>query len=305
MTQPYGVMDFSALKRENRASGTTEPLSDEIAVTEEGLQELIDSSQHQVTLLLITSARVQNGASFVDDVRKHAARHAGTIRLALVDADQQPRVAAALRAQTIPAAMLLMQGQLQPLFEGAIVDEQLGQVMDQIAQLALQQGLAGPAAEQGAQDASAADGAEAPHTPLDDYPAELAGAYEFLQTGDLAGAQKAFEDYLETHPGDVEGKKGLAMARLMDRTRGADLQAGREAAAQAPEDLEAQLHAADLDILGGHVDDAFGRILDRFAGADPETKDRLRGRLVELFDIVGASDERVAAARKRLARLMF
>lgn len=295
MSQPYGVMDFSTLKRENQASGTTEPLRDEITVTEEGLQELIDSSQHQVTLLLVTSARVQNGASFVDDVRKHAARHAGTIRLALVDADQQPRVAAALRVQAIPAAMLLMQGQLQPLFEGAIVDEQLGQVMDQIAQLAQQQGLAG-----------AADGQDASAEPeQSDYPEELAGAYEFLHAGDLAGAQQAFEEYLETHPGEPEGRKGLAMVKLMARTQGADLQAGREAAAQAPDDLDAQLHAADLDILGGHVDDAFGRILDRFRSADAEAKELLRGRLVELFDIVGASDERVGAARKRLARLMF
>lgn len=292
MTDAYGVMDFSSLKKENSAAGTSQPLADEVSVSEQDLQGLIDSSQQQLTLLLVTSARVQGGASFVDAVRAAVGRHAGTIRLALVDADQQPRVAAALRVQSLPAAMLMMKGQIQPLFEGAVADDQLQSVMEQLAQLAAQEGMSVGEAPSGAPAAA-------------QLPPELEHATTLLQNGDLAGAQKAFEDYLETHPGDPEAKRGAATTRLMERTREVDLQEGRRAAADAPEDLDAQLLGADLDLLGGHVDDAFGRILDRYAAADAETRDRLRERLLDLFDVVGADDERVGAARRRLARLMF
>ena len=91
----------------------------------------------------------------------------------------------------------------------------------------------------------------------------------------------------------------------MRRTQGADLSEARQAAADRPEDLSAQLLVADLDMLGGHVDDAFGRLLEQLIGADAETKDAVRERLLELFEVAGADDPRVAPARKRLANLLY
>ena len=90
----------------------------------------------------------------------------------------------------------------------------------------------------------------------------------------------------------------------MRRTQSVDLQAGREAAASNPKDIDAQLLAADLDLLGGHVDDAFARLLTSFRDT-PSERDRIRERLLELFDVVGVEDERVLQARKKLSRLMF
>lgn len=292
MTQGFGVMDFSTLKKENQTSGTSEPLQGEVQVTEEALEGLISSSQQQVTFLLVTSARVKGGAAFVDDVRAALARHVGTIRLALVDADAQPRVAAALRIQAIPAGMLLMKGQLQPLFEGVVGKDQLAPVFANIAQLAAQEGMqTAPPVEEKAEP---------------ELPKELAAAYEAMESGDVEVARTRFTAYLDTHPADGEAKKGLAMIGLLERTAGVDLNAGREAAAQAPGDVPAQLHAADLDLLGGHVEDAFARLLTTFRESrDAEAKDTIRARLLELFDVVGADDPRVGAARKRLSRLMF
>jgi putative thioredoxin len=62
---------------------------------------------------------------------------------------------------------------------------------------------------------------------------------------------------------------------------------------------------ADLDLLGGHVDDAFNRLLDvvrRTAGAD---RDRARVHLIELFAVVGNDDERVLRGRRSLASALF
>lgn len=290
MTSGYGVMDFSTLKKENQTSGTSEPLPGEIQVTEQELESVIQGSLQQATFLLVTSARVNGGAAFVDDVRSALARHAGTIKLAIVDADSQPRVAAALRIQSLPAAILLLKGQLQPLFEGVVGKDQLAPVLENIAAIAAQEGLqTAPPQEE-----------EQP-----ELPKEMAAAYEAMERGDFAGARGHFQTFLDTHPGDSEAKKGVAMVALLERTAGADLQAGREAAAAAPTDVDAQLHAADLDLLGGHVDDSFARLLVTFRDADAENRDRIRERLIELFDVVGSEDPRVGAARKRLSRLMF
>ncbi len=291
MTDGYGVMDFSTLKKENQTSGTSEPLKGEVTVTEEALEGLIQSSQQQVTFLLVTSARVSGGAAFVDDVRSAVARHVGTIRLAIVDADTQPRVAAALRIQSMPAAMLLLKGQLQPLFEGIVGKDQLGPLLDNIAQVAAQEGL------------QTAEPVEEPDEP--ELPAEMAAAYSAMEAGDFENARTHFSSYLESNPGDSEAKKGIAMVALLKRTAGADLNSGREAAAANPADVDAQLNAADLDLLGGHVDDAFARLLTTFRDSDAEQRDTIRERLLELFDVVGPEDSRVGAARKRLSRLMF
>ena len=77
------------------------------------------------------------------------------------------------------------------------------------------------------------------------------------------------------------------------------------AAAAGPSDVDAQLRVADLDLSGGHIEDAFLRLLDLFAVADTDDRTRIRERLLELFEVVGQADPRVAAARTRLANLLY
>jgi putative thioredoxin len=93
--------------------------------------------------------------------------------------------------------------------------------------------------------------------------------------------------------------------RLLQRVQDADLQQARDAAAAKPTDREAQFLVADLDLSGGHVDDAFDRLLELFAGLDPAERGPVRERLLELFTLVGDGDPRVIRARARLASLLF
>jgi len=103
-------------------------------------------------------------------------------------------------------------------------------------------------------------------------------------------------------------KAGLAQVELMGRLQpmsAQDSEALRSLAANEPDNLEAQLAVADLDIAGGHVEDALNRLvafIGRNFGPERETA---RVRLLELFDVVGAADERVAKARQALARVLF
>ena len=289
MSDPYGVIDLASL-RTSQAASTGSPSRGEVTVTEANLEQVIAGSARTATLMVVTSARIPDGDAFLEDLRRAVDETDGVIALAVVDADTQARVAGALRVQSLPTVVLLLQGQVQPLFEGVVPGDQLRGMLAQIVDLARQQGLAGPAGE------------EKPEEPLSPLQQE---AFDALERGDVDAAIAAYERALTENPSDAEARAQLASVTLMKRTQDADLQAARTAAADRPEDLDAQMLVADLDVLGGHVDDAFARLLERLRGADEDTRTRVRDRLLELFEVVGPTDPRVVAARKRMANLLF
>lgn len=292
MTDPYGVIDLASLKHDPARDDAPRG-SHEVAVTEADLERIIAESDRVATILVVSSSRVPQGPEFLASLRRLVDAKGGALRLATVDADTQPRVAGALRVQNLPTVVLLVKGQLQPLFEGIVDEAELGPLLDQVVELAHQQGLG---------EATSEEGEEPEEEPLSPLQQE---AYDAIERGDLDAAISAYEQLLAANPADDEARAGMATVQLMRRTQGVDLTASRTAAAEAPEDLDAQLLVADLDVLGGHVDDAFARLLGLLRGADQETRDAVRARLLDLFEVVGSHDPRVAAARRRMANLLF
>ena len=73
----------------------------------------------------------------------------------------------------------------------------------------------------------------------------------------------------------------------------------------APTDVDAQILVADLDLLGGHVEDAFLRLIDTVRVTADADRNTVREHLVELFEVVGVTDERVVRARKSLMSALF
>ncbi|MFD0273333.1 tetratricopeptide repeat protein [Kitasatospora sp. NPDC127111] len=227
-----------------------------------------------------------------------AEEYAGRIVLAKIDVDANQLIAQQFGIQGIPAVMAVVAGQLVPLFQGAENEANVRKVLDQLILVAEQRfGVVGGAGVPG----GAAGGAPS-YVPED--PA-LVAAHEALVRGDLGGAIQAFENVLADQPGNAEAKAGLAQAQLLRRVEGLDLQTVRAAAAADPKDVEAQLRAADLDLAGGHVEDAFGRLVDTVGRTFGEDRDAARLRLLELFEVIGADDPRVTAARTALARVLF
>lgn len=141
--------------------------------------------------------------------------------------------------------------------------------------------------------------AEAPLPPLHQE------AYDALEKGDLDGAANAFTRALKENPGDDDAKAGLAQVGLLQRTRDVDLDQARAAAADQPSNLDAQFLVADLDVSGGHIDDAFARMLTLIRTTAGDDRERVRVRLLELFEVVGAADPRVTKARASLTRALF
>ena len=222
---------------------------------------------------------------------------AGRVVLAKVDVDANPQLAQGFRAQSIPMVVALVAGQPVPMFNGAVPEEQVRQVFEQLLQLAAQNGVTGtlPVGERKPEEPAE----EAPLPPLH------AEAFAAIENGDYAGAVRAYEKALAENPRDEDARAGLGQVRLLDRVQGLDLQQARAAAAAAPQDLDAQFAVADLDIAGGHVEDAFGRLLDLFAAVGTDERTAVRERLVELFGLIGADDPRVISARTRLSSLLF
>lgn len=234
-------------------------------------------------------------------IEKVTREQAGRVVLAKVDVDANPQIAQAFRAQSIPMVVALIGGQPVPMFTGAVPEEQVREVFSRLLDVAAQNGVTGTVPTDGSEtaDGTPEEPQEAPLPPLH------AEAFEAIEAGDYARAVTAYEQALAENPRDEDAKAGLGQVRLLDRVQGLDLQQVRAAAAAAPQDIDVQFQVADLDIAGGHIDDAFDRLLDLFAASDPEQRARVRARLVELFDLVGSADPRVASARTRLASLLF
>ncbi|MFB8190460.1 tetratricopeptide repeat protein [Microbacterium sp. NPDC055988] len=222
----------------------------------------------------------------------------GRVLLAKVDVDANPQLAQSFRAQSIPMVVALIAGQPVPMFTGAVPEQQVREVFAQLLQVAAQNGVTG--------SLSVDADAEAPATPEEpELPPLHAEAFAAIEAGDYTAAIRAYEKALAENPRDEEAIAGLGQVRLLDRVQGLDLQTARAAAAEGPLDVQAQFDVADLDLAGGHVEDAFARLLDLFAQLPSDQRTPVRERLIELFGLIGTGDPRVVAARNRLSSLLF
>ncbi|MGW5326721.1 tetratricopeptide repeat protein [Streptomyces sp. NPDC004014] len=231
-----------------------------------------------------------------------AVEYNGRFLLAKIDVDANQMLMQQFGVQGIPAVFAVVAGQALPLFQGAAGEQQIRQTLDQLVQVAEERfGLTGLTV-----DPDAAPGAAVPQeAPAGPYDALLEAAVQALDAGDLGDAVQAYRNVLSDDPGNTEAKLGLAQAELLQRVQDMDPQLVRKEAAEKPGDVDAQIAAADLDLVGGHVDDAFGRLIDAVRRTAGEDRDAVRRRLLELFEVVGPEDPRVVGARRALARALF
>jgi putative thioredoxin len=229
-----------------------------------------------------------------------AQEYAGRFLLAKIDVDRNQMLFQQFGVQGIPAVFAVVAGQALPLFQGAAPEQQIREVLDQLVQVAEQRfGITGVPVEPGE------GGEQDPAVPRVPENPALAAAHSALDAGDLGGAIQAYRNVLADNPADTEAKLGLAQAELLQRVQGLDAARVRQEAAGAPGDVRAQLDAADLDLVGGHVEDAFGRLVETVRRTAGDDREAARLRLLELFEVIGQEDPRVVAARGALARVLF
>ncbi|MFE1906956.1 tetratricopeptide repeat protein [Streptomyces gardneri] len=231
-----------------------------------------------------------------------AVEYNGRFLLAKIDVDANQMLMQQFGIQGIPAVFAVVAGQALPLFQGAVPEAQIRETLDQLIMVGEERfGLTGIAVDADADT----EGAAAPARPAGPYDALLEAAMSALDAGDLAGAVQAYKNVLADDPAHPEAKLGLAQAELLARVQDLDPAAVRKNAADAPADVAAQIAAADLDLVGGHVQDAFGRLVETVRRTAGEDRDAARLRLLELFEVIGVDDPRVTTARQALARVLF
>lgn len=234
-------------------------------------------------------------------LEKLAVEYAGRFVLAKVDVDANPRIAQAFQAQSIPMVVALLKGQPVPMFTGAVPEAQARQVIDELLKVAAQNGVAGTL-DLGETGTEPEVVEEPPLPPLH------AAAADAFEVGDYEAAAQAFTQALNENPADADAKAGLAQSQLFARVHAipeAIMTGLATAAARDPANVDAGLAVADRDLFGGHVEDAFARLVDLVRVTFGDDRARVRTRLLELFEIVGSDDPRVASARVKLANALF
>ena len=222
--------------------------------------------------------------------------------LAKVDVDANPQLSAALQVQSIPMVLAVIGGQLVPGFLGALPEAQVRQWLSQVLQVAQQLGLASAGdqpAEEGDADGDGLAGMDAPREP------ELAEAQQAMERGDLDAAADAFERMLAKEPGHPVATVGLAQVNLFRRVNSYDAAQARKDAAAHPDDVDAQIRVADIEMSLGNAEEAFDRLLGVIRRTSGDDRNKVRQHLVGLFEIFPPRDPRVTKARSSLSSLLF
>ncbi|MEI5006189.1 tetratricopeptide repeat protein [Streptomyces sp. PmtA] len=312
-----GVVDLAAVKAAGEAKAKAEQTRAETArqggggavppsalvidVDEAGFERDVLQRSAEVPVVLDFWAEWCEPCKQLSPVLERLAReYNGRFVLAKIDVEANQMLMQQFGIQGIPAVFAVVAGQALPLFQGLAPEPQIRETLDQLIQVGEQRfGLTGLTVDAEAGESAVAAPAPGPHD------AALEAAVDALDAGDLGGAIRAYRNVLSDDPANSEAKLGLAQAELLSRVQEMDPQKVRQEAADRPDDVQAQIAAADLDLAGGHVQDAFGRLVETVRRTAGEDRDAARLRLLELFEVIGPDDPRVTAARTALARVLF
>ncbi|MGK5519504.1 tetratricopeptide repeat protein, partial [Micromonospora sp. URMC 107] len=209
-----------------------------------------------------------------------AAEGGGAWVLAKVDVDANPRIAQMFRVQGIPMVYAVVGGQPIDAFSGVVPEAQLRQWIQAVLK------------------AGGVSVAEPEDPRLDE-------ADDALMSGDLDAAERAYRKILAESPADAAAEAGLAQVGLARRVAGADPGAAIAAAQANPDDVEAQLLAADIEVLSGQAEAAYARLVGLVRRTAGEEREKVRQHLVSLFTVAGPEDPAVASARRALASALF
>jgi putative thioredoxin len=320
--QPFarrGAIDLSALKRPapqqapaasgggggGPVHGASSPYA--VAVDEQNFQSLLQSSTTAPVVLMFHSpSQAPESSQMAQDVAEIIGQYDGRFLVGLVDVDAVPQIAQVIAQASqlpqlpVPLLMVFLDGRpaVQPI-PGMVSREELSTLFNELGQQLTAQGITGR--HQPLAVAPAEGDAEEEDAPDPRY----APAQDALASGDIDAAVAEYQKLVDGNPADAEAAAGLAMAKVLQRTQGVDLDEARAAAAANPDDVDAQIMVADLDLLGGHVEDAFARLVELVRRTSEKDRDRAREHLVGLFAAVGNEDPRVLKGRQALASALF
>jgi putative thioredoxin len=236
----------------------------------------------------------------------------GKVKMVKVDVDQNQRIAAQLRIQSIPTVYAFWQGQPVDGFQGAVPASELKAFIDRAAALAGDGGLADAlqAAEEMLTEGAAVDAAETFAAILGEEP-ENAAAYGGLVRSHIAlGNLDQADAFLTAAPAAIAKAKELDAARAQLELARQAANAGPEAELRAaveanPNDHQARFDLAAALLAAGNPGEAVDQLLELFR-RDREWNDgAARTQLFTIFDALKPQDPIVLSGRRRLSSMIF
>ena len=229
-------------------------------------------------------------------LEKLAAEYKGRFILAKIDVDANPRLSQMFQVQSIPAVFAVIGESAGPLFQGAIPEAELRQVIEEVLRIAAEQGINGTINTEVQE--------EVPVVEEEQIDPRLEAAFNAIEKGDFVAATNAYKEMLNQNPADQVALAGLAQVGLLERASKLDPNTVLQKASDR-KDFASQMDLADLELMKGNPGAGFAILINAIKIAIGEDRDRLRARLLELFMVVGDSDPEVIKARRDLASALF
>lgn len=273
-------------------------------------EAVVNASLTTPMVLVLWTPQVPESLQHLRELTQAARDKEGRFQVVGIDLAAAPGIMQALtpvlqqtfgQVTALPVVLGLMGGQPMPFYLGVQEMSQVDQLLEQFLQAAVTNAVTGRVEL----DDEATGEAEPGEDEEPELPPLHQAAYEAIDRGDWAAAEQAYGQALQEDPSDEQARLGLGQVRLLERTSRMDLSTVRQAAAARPTDVQAQLDAADVDVVGGHVEDAFVRLVDLVRATAGDERDQARTHLLGLFEVVGVHDPRVAKARSALTSALF
>jgi putative thioredoxin len=255
--------------------------------TEQTLKAVLDLSA-SVPVILEFHADSVRTMEISDRLRAAVESLDGRLILARIDAQIEQRVGQAFGIKGAPTVVAVVKGQPVPLFEGEQPAEVIEQIFARVLEVASENGVTGQAEVTDAE-------------PEVQLPALHQKAFDLIETEDYDGAIAVYEQALRENPRDDLAMAGLAQVKLLKRTADADFEAVSD---QPPVGLDELLAWADIQVSTSNVKVAFDALLDAFEQRFDD-RETIRKHIVELFSVIDPANADLAAARRRLATLLY
>ena len=299
-----GAIDLGALAQSRKAQSVASdalanaPAGVVVDVNEEDFQQkVIDISKTVPVIVDLWAEWCGPCKQLSPLLEKLAAEYKGRFVLAKIDVDANPRLSQMFQVQSIPAVFAVIGESAGPLFQGAIPEAELRQVIEEVLRIAAEQGVNGTINTEVQEDV-------APVIEEEQIDPRLEAAFNAIEKGDFVAANNSYQEMLNQNPADQVALAGLAQVGLLERASKLNPNDVLQKASDR-KDFASQMDLADLELMKGNPGAGFAVLINAIKISSGEDRDKLRARLLELFIVVGDSDPEVIKARRDLASALF